>query len=124
MNKHSSQKDFFTRFAEQAACILGGSWSFIFALFVVLGWLLLGPIFHYSDTWQLVMNTLTSIITFLMVFLIQNTQNRNTSIINLKLDELIKATSKAHNNTIDLSNLSDKDLKILEEKYNELCKDD
>lgn len=112
----------FTMFAKKVSYIMGSSWCFIIACSFILTWGILGPIFRFSDTWQLFINTVTSIITFLMVFIIQNTQNRDTQIIKLKLDELIKATDKADNQFIDLEQLSDGQLKNLEVEYKKLSK--
>jgi low affinity Fe/Cu permease len=114
--------EFFRRFAHATSHIAGSAWAFIGAVGIVVVWGALGPIFGYSDTWQLVINTSTTIITFLMVFLIQNTQNRDAIGLHLKLDELIKATGGARNTMIDLDALSDEDLKALEEHYKKLCK--
>ncbi len=100
---------------------MGSSWSFLMATAIIVVWALTGPLFHFSDTWQLVINTGTTIITFLAVFLIQNTQNRDAKGIHLKLDELIKATSGARNDVIDLDILSDEQLKHLEQEYKRLC---
>lgn len=113
--------DLFRKFAHRTSQIVGSSWSFIAAVVIIVVWGMSGPIFHYSDTWQLVINTSTTIITFLMVFLIQNTQNRDARAIHLKLDELIKATKGASNTIIDLDELSDEQLKQLEAEYNRLC---
>lgn len=112
----------FNSFAKQVSHAVGHSGSFIIALSLVLIWLITGPLFHFSDTWQLIINTGTTIITFLMVFLIQNTQNRDTKILNLKIDELIKTKKNARNSILDLDKLSDEDLKKLEEEYKKLCK--
>jgi low affinity Fe/Cu permease len=87
---------------------------------VIAAWVISGPFFHYSDTWQLVINTGTTIVTFLMVFLIQNTQNRDARAINLKLDELIRAIDKARNQMINIENLSDLDLDLLHAQYEKL----
>jgi low affinity Fe/Cu permease len=114
--------EMFRRFANGASRAAGSAWAFILAVAIVIGWAALGPVFGYSDTWQLVINTGTTIITFLMVFLIQNTQNRDAIGLHLKLDELIKATGGARNTMIDLDALSDADLKSLEEHYKTLCK--
>jgi len=94
INGGGSEKGFHV-FATQAAYWVGTKWAFLAALFVVLGWLVAGPYFHYSDTWQLVINTGTTVVTFLVVFLIQNTQNRDATAIHLKLDEIIKSIDKA-----------------------------
>jgi low affinity Fe/Cu permease len=113
--------EFFRKFAAKAAEAMGTSWSFLLAVAIIVVWALTGPLFHFSDTWQLVINTGTTIITFLMVFLIQNTQNRDAKGIHLKLDELIKATKGARNDVIDLDVLSDEELKHLEQEYKRLC---
>jgi len=113
--------EFFRKFASQTSAAVGSSWAFITAVAIIVVWAVTGPMFHYSDTWQLVINTGTTIITFLMVFLIQNTQNRDAKAIHLKLDELIKATKGAHNSMIDLDKLSDEQLKALEEEYKRIC---
>lgn len=113
----------FSAFSRWLANLTGKAVSFIVAVTVVAAWALTGPLFHYSDTWQLVINTSTTIITFLMVFLIQNTQNRDTEAMQLKLDELIRATRGAHNTLLDLERLTDKDLKLILERYAELAAD-
>lgn len=97
--------------------MLGSAWAFAAAVLVILVWLLTGPMFHFSDTWQLIINTATTVITFLMVFLIQNTQNRDAKAMHLKLDELIRAVKGARNELVDLENLSDEELKQLEEQF-------
>lgn len=107
----------FGRFATSASMWLGSAWAFVGAGLVVLVWAATGPFYHYSDTWQLIINTGTSVGTFLMVFLIQNTQNRDARAINLKLDELIRAVDQAGNHMIDIENLSDDELAKLQEKY-------
>ena len=111
----------FREFAEVTAAGAGNARTFIIATVSIMLWLITGPLFHFSNGWQLVMNTITSIITFLMVFLIQNTQNRDTTIINLKLDELIFSHKEANNFAIDLHKLSDAELKQLEEEYKKIC---
>jgi low affinity Fe/Cu permease len=116
--------DLFRKFASKTSEIVGTAWTFILALTVVIVWAMTGPVFGYSDTWQLVINTGTTIITFLMVFLIQNTQNRDAKALHLKLDELIKATEGARNHMIDLDKLSDEQLKRLEEEYKRICEMD
>ena len=100
----------FARAAQWASCQAGRSWAFVTAFAVVLVWAATGPLFGFSDTWQLVINTGTTIITFLMVFLIQHTQNRDTQAIHVKLDELIRATKGAHNRLIALEDQSEEDL--------------
>jgi len=100
----------FTAFAHRIASWSGQPLAFILAVTVILGWVLTGPIFHYSDTWQLIINTGTTIITFLMVFLIQNAQNRDGSAIQAKLDELIRAVSGARNDFIGIEHLTETDL--------------
>lgn len=109
--------DAFRVFANRSAAMLGSAWAFASAAFVILVWIVTGPTFHFSDTWQLIINTATTIITFLMVFLIQNTQNRDAKAMHLKLDELIRAIQGARNQLVDLENLSDEDLKRLEEQF-------
>jgi low affinity Fe/Cu permease len=113
--------EFFRKFAGKTSEIVGSTWSFLTALVIIIVWAVTGPMFHYSDTWQLVINTGTTIITFLMVFLIQNTQNRDAKGIHLKLDELIKATTGAQNRMMDLDKLSDKQLEQLEAEYKRIC---
>lgn len=109
----------FRIFANKAASLMGSPWAFVASVITVVVWACLGPSYHYSDTWQLVINTGTTIVTFLMVFLIQNTQNRDARAIHLKLDELIRATAKARNHLIDLENLSNQEL---DELHAEFCK--
>ncbi len=110
----------FGRFAARSSHYLGSRWAFVSAIGVILIWALTGPIFHFSDTWQLVINTGTTIVTFLMVFLIQNTQNRDARAIHLKLNELIHAVDKAKNRMIDVENLSDLELDELSRTYEKL----
>ena len=112
--------DSFGRFAALCSLWLGSRWAFILAGLVILIWGVTGPLFHFSDTWQLVINTGTTIVTFLMVFLIQNTQNRDARAINLKLDELIRAIDKARNHMINIESLSDMELDILQAQYEKL----
>src|SRR5438034_775779 len=100
--------------------MLGSAWAFGGAVLVIIVWLLTGPTFHFSDTWQLIINTATTVITFLMVFLIQNTQNRDAKAMQLKLDELIRALKGARNRLVDLEKLSDEELKTLEEQFSRL----
>jgi low affinity Fe/Cu permease len=115
------QGSWYTQCAKAAARWSGRSMTFLFALLLIVGWLVTGPLFHYSDTWQLVINTTTTIITFLMVFLIQNTQNRDTQAIQIKLDELIRATHGAHNALLDLEEMEVKDLDRFHKKYQKLA---
>ena len=116
-NNGRSTETGFHVFATQAANWVGTKWAFLIALLTILGWLLSGPYFHYSDTWQLIINTGTTVVTFLVVFLIQNTQNRDARAIHLKLDEIIKSIDKAHNEMIDIEHLSDAELQVLADKY-------
>jgi low affinity Fe/Cu permease len=109
--------DRFARFAANASVWLGSKWAFTGAIGIILIWALTGPFFHFSDTWQLIINTGTTIVTFLMVFLIQNTQNRDAKAINLKLNELIRAIDKARDNMIDIENVSDLELDELQARY-------
>ena len=113
-------RDIFRHFARKSSAVLGTAWAFIGALIIIAVWGLTGPVFHYSDTWQLIINTGTTIVTFLMVFLIQNTQNRDAKAMHLKLDELIRAIEGARNRLVDLEKLSDEELKRLEEQFTRL----
>ena len=115
-------RDAFRCFAQRASVLLGSAWAFCGAVFVIVVWLVTGPTFHFSDTWQLIINTATTVITFLMVFLIQNTQNRDAKAMHLKLDELIRAVKGARNQLVDLEELSDDDLKKLEKQFQGLRK--
>jgi len=109
--------DWFSRYATACSNLFGSRWSFVVAIGVVLVWALTGPLFHYSDAWQLVINTGTTIVTFLMVFLIQNTQNRDSRAINLKLDELIHAIDAAKDQMVDIEHLSDEELDVIAKGY-------
>jgi low affinity Fe/Cu permease len=127
LQNHAARRNFFEVvqyafriFAHQSSIILGTAWAFAGAVVVVLVWLLTGPTFQFSDTWQLVINTGTTIVTFLMVFLIQNTQNRDAKVVHLKLDELIRALKSARNELVDLEDLSDEELKKLEQQFQKL----
>ncbi len=113
-------RDLFRKFSTSASAAAGSAWAFILAAGVVLLWAVTGPLFGYSDTWQLVMNTTSSIITFLMVFLIQNTQNRDTMATQLKLDELLRAVAGARNGMVDLESLSDEELDRLQGEFRRL----
>jgi low affinity Fe/Cu permease len=114
--------DAFNNFAKQCAAIVGSPWAFILAVVIVLTWAVTGAQFAYSDTWQLVINTGTTIVTFLMVFLIQNSQNRDAKAVHLKLDELIHGVHGARNCLIDLENLSDGELEIFQQQFERLRK--
>jgi low affinity Fe/Cu permease len=110
----------FSRLARVTAEALGHPWAFAAAVLVVVAWGAAGPVFGFSDTWQLTINTGTTIVTFLMVFLIQNTQNHQGDAIQLKLDELIRAIEGAHNMLVDLEDASDDELRMLKERYKRL----
>src|SRR5579885_2592580 len=112
--------EIFHRFASAASEILGSAWAFIIAAASIVAWALTGPIFHFSDTWQLLANTGTTLVTFLMVFLIQNTQNRDAKAIHLKLDELIRGVQGARTGLVDLEDLSDEELARLQEQFRSL----
>jgi low affinity Fe/Cu permease len=104
MNKGKGQA--FQTFATRISCWAGSKWSFLGAMVIIFTWAVLGPYFHYSDTWQLVVNTATTIVTFLMVFLIQNSQNRDARALHLNLDEIICSIQPAHNEMINIEKLS------------------
>jgi low affinity Fe/Cu permease len=110
----------FRRFAQGTSRLVGSPAAFILALAVILAWAITGPVFHFSDTWQLVINTGTTIVTFLMVFLIQNTQNRDAQAIHLKLDELIRTTQSARDELVDLEECSDEELERLASQFQQL----
>jgi low affinity Fe/Cu permease len=110
----------FRKFAQMTSAAVGSSWAFILAALIIVVWAATGPMFHYSDTWQLVINTGTTIITFLMVFLIQNTQNRDAKAIHLKLDELIKGVTGARTGLVNLEELSDEELERLHKEFERL----
>jgi low affinity Fe/Cu permease len=113
-------ESWFRKLAERAAGLMGTPWIFLLALLTVLVWALTGPVFQFSNTWQLVINTGTTIVTFLMVFLIQNTQNRDAKAIHLKLDELIRGVEGARTRLVDLEDLSDKELERLQKEFQRL----
>jgi len=124
LREHEKKHDFlcivsdaFRVFARRSSVMLGSAWAFAGAVLVIVIWLITGPTFHFSDTWQLIINTATTIVTFLMVFLIQNTQNRDAKAVHLKLDELIRAIKDARNELVDLEDLSDEDLQKLEAQF-------
>jgi low affinity Fe/Cu permease len=111
----------FTHFARSMSRMLGHPIAFGVAVLVIVVWAIIGPLFHFSDTWQLVINTGTTIVTFLMVFLIQNSQNRDSEAVQLKLDELIRAMKSADNSILDTENLTEQDLKQLQDHYAQLA---
>src|SRR6266404_4643653 len=117
----TKSKSWFTRLAKSTARISGKPVTFMLAVAVIILWAITGPYFGFSDTWQLVINTGTTIVTFLMVFLIQNTQNRDTEAIQVKLDELIRATKGAHNALLDLEELEEGNLHAFRAKYRALA---
>ncbi len=112
-------KEVFRKIAAKISNATGSAYAFLFALMIIIIWGVSGPAFGYSDTWQLVINTGTTIVTFLMVFLIQNTQNRDSKAIHLKLDELIRSTKSARNAFVDLENFTDEDLELLDREFKE-----
>ena len=112
----------FTRFSRWTSCNAGKPATFLTAVLVIIVWAVTGPMFHFSDTWQLVINTGTTIVTFLMVFLIQNTQNRDAAAFHVKLDELIRAKKGARNSLLDLEDLSDEELEQLRASFNRIAK--
>ena len=116
--------DFFHRIANKTSAFVGSPWVFITAVLIIVVWAVTGPVFGFSDTWQLIINTGTTIITFLMVFLIQNTQNRDAKAIQLKLDELIRAAKGARNRLIDLEDCTEDELKQLQEEFERLRKNE
>ena len=113
-------RDRFHRFSVRCSVLVGAPGTFLLAVLVVAAWLSSGPLFGYSDTWQLVINTATTIVTFLMVFLIQNTQNRDAKALHLKLDELIRANRRARNGLIDLESMTESELRKLETEFQAL----
>lgn len=116
------KRNWFLHFAKTTSYWTGSPYVFLGATSIIIIWLVTGPLFGYSDTWQLVINTSTSVITFLMVFLIQNTQNRDSKAMQLKLDELIRATEGAHTVLLDLEELSDEELLKISQKYLDIAK--
>jgi low affinity Fe/Cu permease len=117
-----SVADWFARFSRGTARISGSPVIFFLAVLVIIAWAVTGPVFHYSDTWQLVINTGTTIVTFLMVFLIQNTQNRDATAMHIKLDELIRAVHGARNRMLSLEDLTEEQLEQLKQQYARLAK--
>ena len=119
--KNQKQIPVFERFSAVVTRVTGRPISFILALLVIIGWAIMGPIFNYSDTWQLVINTGTTIITFLMVFIIQQSQNKDTKAIQLKLNELIAASPTASNRLVDVEDITDEELELLKKFYIKLA---
>jgi low affinity Fe/Cu permease len=119
VSEHNNNGSFHT-FAGRASLIVGSKWAFTTAVLIILFWGLSGPYFHFSDTWQLVVNTATTIVTFLIVFLIQNTQNRDARAIHLKLDEIIHSLKHARNEMIQIENLSDADLEVISKNFEKI----
>ena len=117
---HDHFGSWFQGFATSASRVVGSKWAFFAAMLLILGWAVTGPYFDYSDTWQLVVNTATTIITFLIVFLIQNTQNRDAKAIHLKLDEIIRAIHPAHNEMINIEKLADEELERLAKDFDRI----
>lgn len=117
VRKSSGINLWFSRFASSTAAMVGHPWMFILAVIVLVVWAISGLFFHFSDTWQLIINTGTTIVTFLVVFLIQNTQNRDAKALHLKLDELIRSHHPADDDLIDIQKLSDEELDQLEKRY-------
>lgn len=120
---HDRKNNIFETFAKKVARVSGYAPTFIAAFALVLIWFVSGSLFNYSDTWQLVINTGTTIVTFLMVFLIQNTQNSDTEALHLKLDELLRVTKGAHTALLDLEELTQEELDAYKEKYDALAKE-
>ena len=110
----------FRRVSKSAADALGTPWMFVANLFLIIVWLGFGPIAHFSDSWQLIVNTGTTVLTYLAIFLIQNTQNRDSKALHLKLDELISSVEGARNRLVDLQNLTDAELEELEQQFRRL----
>ncbi len=115
------KKGWFAAFAQATSCWAGSATAFALAILVIAAWVISGPIFHYSDTWQLVINTGTTIVTFLMVFLIQNSQNRDGKLIQLKLDELIRAVETARTSLISMDEMSEEELKEVQENFSKVA---
>ena len=111
------QQSFFTSFANHTARASGHHLTFTLAVLIIVIWAVTGPVFGYSDTWQLIINTGTTIVTFLMVFLIQNTQNRDSTALHLKIDEIVRAIAGARNSVLNLEDLEDKELEVIHQRY-------
>ena len=115
-------RSWFTRFTKSTAHATGRPFAFLVAALIIVVWAATGPIFHFSDTWQLMINTGTTVVTFLMVFLIQATQNRDSEAIQVKLDEIIRAIGNAKNELLDLEELEEKDLDRIKASYHEIAR--
>jgi low affinity Fe/Cu permease len=113
-------RDLFRRWAERTAHAVGSPWAFLLAILTIAVWAVTGPYFKYSDTWQLIINTSTTIVTFLMVFLIQNTQNRETRIVSLKLDELLRGVTGARTGMVQLDHMTDDELEHVQAEFTRL----
>jgi low affinity Fe/Cu permease len=111
----------FRKIAHKTSLAVGSSWAFAAALLIIVVWAVTGPYFNFSDTWQLIINTGTTILTFLMVFLIQNTQNRDAKAIHLKLDEILRATKGARNSFVELEELTDSELKSIQDEFEQIA---
>jgi len=116
--------EFFRKFSNKVSKVAGSFWAFILATLVIIVWLVTGPFFNFSDTWQLVINTGTTIVTFLMVFLIQNSQNRESKSLHIKIDELIRATRNARNALIKTEDWSDNEMDIIEKEFTKFSKNE
>src|SRR5215213_5021127 len=119
--KKEGMRERFRKFAQSTSQFVGTPWTFSVACLVIVAWAACGPMFHFSDTWQLVINTSTTIVTFLMVFLIQSTQNRDTRAVHLKLDELIRAMKGARNKLVNLESMTDEELDKLQKEFEREC---
>ena len=113
----------FSRFASWISHATGRPWAFVFALLIIIVWVATGPVFEFSDTWQLVINTSTTVITFMMVFIIQNTQNRDSAAAQVKLDEIIRSIKGANNALLNMEQLDEKDLEDIRSRYIKLAED-
>jgi low affinity Fe/Cu permease len=120
-SNRNTSRHVFRAFAENTAHAVGSPWAFALATLTIVGWACIGPLFRFSDTWQLVINTATTIITFLVVFLIQNTQNRDSKAIHLKLDELLRGVRGARTGLVNLESLTDEELDQLQKEFEKLC---
>jgi len=110
-------RQYFRRMAQSASAALGSAWAFAASIIVVVAWVVTGPVFHYSDTWQLIINTVTNVVTFWMVFIIQNSQNRDSKAMLLKLDELIRSNSGARNQLLSIESVSEEEFRGLEKEF-------